>query len=269
MSPFRSFRRPRSIAETALAIGIGLLLAWSAVTVRDWWREPELQPAPDDPGEEIVARKHVVDFPEELALFETVFWEPDDTKSLRELIRHSPLVKDKDVLEIGTGSGLISLCCAKYGANRVVATDINPHAVANARYNARRLGVAGRMEVRQVSQSDPGAFAVIGPDERFDLVISNPPWEDDHPRGIENYALDDEGFALMKSLLQDLKKHLKPGGRAFLAYGCVTAIKTLQRLAPQHGFALRTWDDRRLDELDEVFLPGMLLILWPRDAGGD
>src|SRR5262245_49331771 len=52
----------------------------------------------------------IEDLPGKVALFDTVFWDPRDTISLRKLLRQSDVVKDKRVLEIGTGSGLLSLC---------------------------------------------------------------------------------------------------------------------------------------------------------------
>ena len=55
---------------------------------------------------------------EPLVQFETVFWEPPDTKSLRKLIFETDLVHDKAVLEIGSGTGLISLCCLQSGATQ-------------------------------------------------------------------------------------------------------------------------------------------------------
>jgi len=255
-----------------LATGIGIALltvggGWAVWSL--WGNSASARVATAESDPRIKTHVGVVDFEEKLALFETVFWEPRDTTSLRDLIRATNLVRNKDVLEIGTGSGLISLCCAKAGARKVVATDINPNAIANARYNAEQLGLSDHIEVRQVSRSNPGAFAVLRPEERFDLIISNPPWEDRRPQSIDQYALDDEGFALMRSLLKDLKRRLKPGGRAFLAYGCVSAIRALKELAPQHGLEFQVFDKRNLDDLEEVFLPGMLVIVWPKTPSGD
>jgi release factor glutamine methyltransferase len=212
-------------------------------------------PSPDD----IRIWGSVEDLPENIAVFRTVFWEPQDTTSLRTLIRSSPLVQGKTVLEIGTGSGLVALCCLQAGARKVVATDINPMAVANARYNARLLGIDERIDVRLVSETDPGAFAVVGHTERFDLIISNPPWEDATPNTIGEYALYDSDFALMRSILTGMRDHLKPDGKALLVYGCVSAIKTIVQLGAEFDLAVEILDDRDLGSLPEVFLPGMLL----------
>jgi release factor glutamine methyltransferase len=205
----------------------------------------------------------VEDLPQPLAQFDTVFWEPADTTSLRQLIRETDLVRGKRVLEIGTGTGLVALCCLHAGAERVVATDINPAAIENARFNARQLKLDDRLDVRRVTVESPQAFAVIGDDERFDLIISNPPWENDRPKDFAEFALYDESFLLLRSLLSGLQDHLRPGGKALLAYGCVNAIRTIQKLAPEHGLSVRVLDDRNLDDLPDVFLPGMLLEVTP------
>jgi release factor glutamine methyltransferase len=219
-----------------------------------------------DPPAEVVDWRSIEDLPRAIAQFRTVFWDPRDTESLRRLIRETPLVAGKSVLEIGTGTGLLSLCCLQAGAAKVVATDVNPAALNNAAYNAELLGVSERLETRLVPIDRTEAFAVIGPGERFDLIVSNPPWENQTPGRIDDYALYDPGFALMRSMLDGVGEHLKPGGTVLLAYGCVDAIQTLRRLAPDRGLAVRTRDARALEGLPEVFLPGMLLEVTPRDA---
>jgi methylase of polypeptide subunit release factors len=212
---------------------------------------------------EIEEWRWVDDFPRQVAQFKTVFWDPRDTESLRRLIRESSIVQGKTVLEIGTGTGLLSLCCVKSGAARVVATDVNPAAVANATYNASILGLADRLETRLSPLDRRGAYFTIGETERFDLIISNPPWENQTPGPINEYALYDQDFVLLRSMLSGLDKHLNPGGKAYFAYGCVDAIETLQRVAREFDLALRFLDDRSLQRLPEVFLPGMLLEIAP------
>ena len=199
----------------------------------------------------------------EIVQFESVFWEPDDTVSLRKMIVQDAVAAGRDVLEIGTGTGLISILCLQNDAKKVVATDINAAAVANARYNAAILAPDQTLIVRQVGKESPGAFAVIQDDEQFDLIISNPPWEDGVVAKPADHAFYDPGFELMQSLLDGLPKHLKPGGRCLLAYGHVPAIKRLKAEAEKRNFEYKILDDRDLDSLETDFLPGMLVEVRP------
>ena len=197
--------------------------------------------------------------PSELVQFESVFWEPDDTNSLRDLLLKGNLVDGRRVLEIGTGTGLVSLYCLLGMAKQVVATDINPAAVANARYNAAMMDLEMDFDVRQVPPAEPGAFTVIKPDETFDLIISNPPWEDGQVKQPSDHAFYDPQFALMDSILDGLPDHLRLGGRCLLVYGHVPAIKRLLRETEKRGFPAKILDDRQLDDLDVDFLPGMMI----------
>lgn len=217
--------------------------------------------ASGSPAWPIVRYVSVPQLPRDLVIFDSVFWEPDDTLSLRQRIATDARVRGASVLEIGTGSGLISLCCLQAGAARVVATDLNPAAVENARENGRLLQFGQRLEVRQVPRRAPGAWTVTRPDETFDLIISNPPWEDQHPETVEQFALYDPGFALLESLVSGARRRLRSGGRMWLAYGCVTAIRQIQKVAEREGLECRLLDERRLEDLPELFLPGLLIEL--------
>ena len=200
----------------------------------------------------------------EIVQFESVFWEPDDSVSLRKLIVEDSIAADRDVLEIGTGTGIISILCLQNDAAKVVSTDINPAAVANAQYNAAILCPNQNLDVRLVGKTNPGAFAVIQDAERFDLIISNPPWEDGVVVKPADHAFYDPDFNLMDSLLDGLPQHLAPGGRCLLAYGHVPAIKRLRQEALQRGYEFKILDDRDLDSLPKDFLPGMLIEIRPK-----
>ena len=217
------------------------------------------QSLPDGTSVEIIQQWQVEDFDKDLMQFETVFWEAEDSVSLRKLIRNTDVVSGKRILEIGTGTGLISLCCLKSGARSVVATDINPQAVANAQYNWFQLELDGDLDVRLVDVDHAGAFEVIAEDERFDVIISNPPWEDGTVDEVEDYAFIDARFELLESILSGLDNHLTLEGEAYLAYGCVAAIREVYQRAARHDLQVEKLDDRNLEELENLFLPGMLL----------
>lgn len=195
----------------------------------------------------------------EIVQFESVFYEPDDTASLRALIVDEQCANGRKVLEIGTGTGVLGILCLHNGADEVLATDINPAAVSNARYNAAMLAEDMPMVVRQVPKEQPGAYSMVEGSERFDLIISNPPWEDGKVNKPADHAYYDPDFALMDSLLDGLPQFLNPGGRCLLAYGNVAAIKRLKTESETRGLEFEILDDRSLDELDESFLPGMLI----------
>jgi len=207
----------------------------------------------------IVQWAAVTELPKDVAILESVFWEPDDTISLRAEIASTAIMKDAAVLEIGTGSGLIALCCLQAGAAHVIATDLNPSAVKNVLFNAREMGFAERLDARLVPGRSPGAWTVIEPTRKFDLIISNPPWEDSKPVSVDQFALYDPGFELLTSLMTGARQRLKPDGRLWLAYGCVTAIRKIQQVAAQENLSCVLRDERSLDTLPELFLPGMLI----------
>ena len=71
----------------------------------------------------------------------------------------------KRVLDVGTGSGILSIAAALYGAAHVLGTDIDPHAVKAATENARRNRVEERVEIRS------GSLPADEPS--FDLVVVN------------------------------------------------------------------------------------------------
>ena len=120
-------------------------------------------------------------------------------------------------LDLGAGSGVLSLIALKNGAKKSVATEINPYAVANAVYNAERLGFKNKMDVRLVSMDKQGAYSVIDKNERFDLIASNPPQGREDPEDIYDYSHTDPDLAFLKSILEGLKGHLTPNGKGVFA----------------------------------------------------
>ena len=249
--------------STGIALGC-LLCCWAVLTTQQQTHPDSREPAWIDPAttpqsHSIVRWVSVEQLPAPIAVMDSVFWEPDDTTSLRKKIMTAPIVRGASVLEIGTGSGIVALCCLQAGAARVIATDLNPAAVANVRENAGLLKFPERLEARLVPRRAPGAWTVIAAEERFDLIISNPPWENVQPSSVEQFALYDPEFQLLHSLLGGARERLKPGGRMWLAYGCVTAIRTIQQTADRLKLNCQLLDERDLDALPELFLPGMLI----------
>ncbi len=128
---------------------------------------------------------------------------PSASRALAHLTLRRPVAS---ALDLGTGSGLQALLAARH-CGTVVATDINPRAVAFARLNAR-LNELDNMEVRQGSWFEPVAS------ERFDLVLSNPPYVISPDTGL---LFRDSGLQrdeLCRLLVSGAPAHLNEGGVA-------------------------------------------------------
>jgi len=141
------------------------------------------------------------------------------------------------VLDLGTGSGAIALAIAHaWPAAHVHAVDLSEAALAVARRNGERLGL--RVQWRLGRWFEPVA------NERFDLVVSNPPYlADDDPhlpalRHEPRQALcaGADGLDDLRHLCAGAAAHLAPGGWLLLEHGHDQggAVATLLR---QHGFA--------------------------------
>lgn len=118
-------------------------------------------------------------------------------------------------LELGTGCGLLAVLMALAGA-QVVATDVNPRALACARVNARAHGVEQSVDLRLGDLFEP----VRG--ERFDLVVFNPPYLPvREPRGGElerAWEGGPDGRKVIDRFLDGLPQHLSSRGRAMFVH---------------------------------------------------
>jgi release factor glutamine methyltransferase len=111
------------------------------------------------------------------------------------------------VLDLGTGSGVAAIAAAKRGA-QVTAIDINPAAVRCTRINALLNNLETHIDILHGDLFDPV------PDERFDLILFNPPYY----RGTPRDALDHAWRApdLIERFAAQLAAHLAPNGTALL-----------------------------------------------------
>lgn len=154
------------------------------------------------------------------------------------LIKNNPeLFEGKRVMEIGTGSGIISLIAAKHGAAKVVSTDINPKAIESVTTNAEALGFGDIIDARLVTLDDISAFAVIEEGEQFDVIVSNPPFALDLD-APGNDAVTDTG-ELGFSIVRGLEQHLAPNGHVILLYDSLFYHQVMVKYAEYKGYDVR------------------------------
>ena len=113
------------------------------------------------------------------------------------------------VLEIGTGSGIVSIQCALNGAD-VVCGDINPKAVALARRNAAANGVD--IDVRETD-----VYSNI--EGRFDTIVFNLPYlpVEDEGELAKAWSGGPDGLGPLPRLLEGAPEHLLPDGRVVVS----------------------------------------------------
>ena len=167
----------------------------------------------------------------------------DDTETLVEAVLDRLGPGPAQIADLGTGTGAVALALLWERPQwTAVATDIDGEALAVARRNAARHGVADRITFAQGSWLAPLGEA------RFDAIVSNPPYiasstiegldpsvRDHDPRA----ALDggSDGLDAYRAILADTPDHLVPRGFVALEIG-FDQREALTALAGQFGFAV-------------------------------
>ena len=109
--------------------------------------------------------------------------------------------------DIGTGTGVLAAVLARREVTHVVATEVDPRALACARENLTKLGVIEHVKLMQTD---------LFPDGKASLIVCNPPWLPARPSSPIERAVYDEGGLMLKGFLAGLAAHLAPNGEGWL-----------------------------------------------------
>lgn len=153
-----------------------------------------------------------------------------DRLALREL--HAGRINKNDgagllIADVGTGTGCIAITLAKeLPAAEIHALDLSPEALALARRNASKLGFSDR--IRFLESNLFAANFLAG--QKFDLVVSNPPYVG--KREVESLAVEvrdhephlalfggEEGYEFYAELISQAASRIKPGGLLVMELG--------------------------------------------------
>jgi release factor glutamine methyltransferase len=139
-------------------------------------------------------------------------------------------LKGLKFLELGAGTGLMSLIAAKKDAI-VTATDISPLAIENLQINA---GLNN--QTIQVIESD--LFTKI-PAQTFDFIIIQPPYYPQKPTSVAEYAwYCGEDFEFFRNLFHQIGNYIHPGTRILMILSDDCDIHTISKISRENGFIM-------------------------------
>lgn len=118
-------------------------------------------------------------------------------------------LKAEQALDIGTGTGVIAAMLAKQGVPKVLATDINPAAIATAKETIQQLGYCQQVQIIE---------ADLFPDtlQSYDLIVCNPPWLPGKASSALEFAVYDHKSRMLKQVLQGGAQRLNSGGQLWI-----------------------------------------------------
>ena len=199
------------------------------------------------------------------AVSEAVMVPTPETELLCELALKHIRDKGPDVprlLDVGVGSGVIAVTLAgELKRAEIVALDISEDALEIARKNAAELGGTDKIEFRR---SD--LFAAVKPGEKFDLILSNPPYiTDEDYRGLPPEVLADPKIALVagergldviEKIIARAPDFLEPGGKLMFEIGYNQAAWVAELTEKDNRY--RSIDIvRDLNDIDRVVILGI------------
>ncbi|MDY6773765.1 MAG: HemK2/MTQ2 family protein methyltransferase [Candidatus Nanohaloarchaea archaeon] len=131
-----------------------------------------------------------------------------DSFLLKEVMEEQDL-EGKEVLDMGTGSGILALSAAGRGAE-TTAVDVNPEALEVIEEKAEERG----LEVR-VLESD----LFDGVEDEFDLIVFNPPYVPGSEEGLEGEEAwngGEDGRKITDRFVEQVGNYLKEGGKVLM-----------------------------------------------------
>lgn len=152
----------------------------------------------------------------------------------------------QDVLEIGPGSGLVSVFVGLRGANSVTCGDINPKAIENTKINLDKFNIKSEVFLSDVFSSIP--------EKKFDTIIFNLPYHNGTPKNDLEKGVIDAGYLAMIKFFEEVKGRLKEGGKIYAGFSRSGDVPLLLEHIEKNGLNIDKFEEENSYEKVSRFI---------------
>ncbi len=148
-----------------------------------------------------------------------------------EFIDQMENLEGKQVLDMGCGSGIVSIFAASKGA-KCFAVDINPMGAKAVMQNALRNGLSANVEAMESN-----LFQNMDPSRKFDIMFFNPPYFKGTPKSnFEQAFKGGDDYEVIREFISESANYLAPGGEIYFITSSDMDINLLEQIFRSHGF---------------------------------
>ena len=160
---------------------------------------------------------------------------PISTNSTLMILNNLPNVKNKKILDVGCGTGIIGIFCALNGAEKVVCVDVDKNSLENTKENIIRNKVE---EIVEITKSD--LFNNV--EGKFDYIFGNLPIND------KSWDLDISTVDLMKKFLSNCSKYLEKEGKVYFTWNSSGNLKAIKDYLVKENYGFKESVEDKLGE---------------------
>lgn len=158
------------------------------------------------------------------------------SESIKEFLKDKSKNKYKSIkiLDMGSGSGILTTICKKLGFKNILAADISEEAVEH-------------LKKQKIKTIRSNLFSKISKKQKFDLIIFNPPYLPEHKYDKKpDTTAGKKGYELIIRFLKQARNHLEKDGVILLLFSSLSKPKIIKNKTKQLGYNLKLLNSKKL-----------------------
>ncbi len=166
-----------------------------------------------------------------------VYLPEEDSYLLISAIRKHLKSKNETILEMGAGSGVVSIYLSDY-VSKIYAVDIDKEAITYAREEIRKASSRREKPIKNIHLINSDLFSSVGKELRFDLIVFNPPYLPNEKKIENDIALNGgpEGNEIIIKFLEQAKDYLNINGEILLLFSSFSKRNKILKKAKELGY---------------------------------